>query len=339
MNDLTGALIIYALSAALVVYGAIKAGNYVDMLDKKTNISGALIGGLLLAAVTSLPEFITTISSVVILEKPELAFGNVFGSNMFNIVILAIADLVYIKKFMFQKASGHNKSLMINIVMYLVVTVPVFIQYFLFTIPGVADTFNVSIISIVIVIIYGMFLKTLMAAEAEETDADDEMPELSVKQIVVRFCLVSVLLVLSSIIITRQTDTIAEELNLSASFAGALFLGIATSLPELTAVFTLIKLNNYNAAISNIIGSNIFNMTIISVVDVLTVPILGVNIFNTVFEPVMFESISVLLVIGLINSFIILLAFSMKKTYNKMVYAIPSVLIILNYLIYISISV
>ena len=54
---------IYALYVVLlvaVVYLSMKLGDFVDLLDKKTNISGAFIGEVMLAAVTSLPELFTS---------------------------------------------------------------------------------------------------------------------------------------------------------------------------------------------------------------------------------------------------------------------------------------
>ena len=93
----------YLLLAAIVIFATSKLSYYVDELDKKTHISGALIGGVLLATITSMPEFITSITSTVALNEPSLAFGNVFGSNIFNIVILALADLIFLKHMFFNK--------------------------------------------------------------------------------------------------------------------------------------------------------------------------------------------------------------------------------------------
>ena len=52
---------LYVVLAGSIIFLSIKLGNYVDMLDKKTKISGAFIGGILLAAITSLPELFTSI--------------------------------------------------------------------------------------------------------------------------------------------------------------------------------------------------------------------------------------------------------------------------------------
>ena len=74
----------YLLLAALTVFLSVKLSYYVDCLDQKTNLSGAFIGGVLLAAVTSLPELFTSLTAVLALDQPNLVQGNVLGSNVFN---------------------------------------------------------------------------------------------------------------------------------------------------------------------------------------------------------------------------------------------------------------
>ena len=151
------------------------------------------------------------------------------------------------------------------------------------------------------------------------------------------FDLWCIVIIGSSYFVTLVTDNIATELNLSTSFAGAIFLGVATSLPELTAVITLMKLKNYDAALGNIIGSNIFNMTIISVVDVINYK---ENIFNVLVTDLeLRENISFLLILGLINSIILMIALVRKKSINIITYIIPSVLRLVAYLVYIGLSI
>ena len=60
--------ILYFLSAAALVYFSMKCADYVDLLDKKTNMSGAFIGGVILAAITSLPELVTSITAITVVD-------------------------------------------------------------------------------------------------------------------------------------------------------------------------------------------------------------------------------------------------------------------------------
>lgn len=326
----------YVLLAFVVIFATSRLSYYIDELDKKTHISGALIGGVLLATVTSMPEFITSITSTVSLNQPGLAFGNVFGSNIFNIVILAIADLIFLKHMFFNKVKTQRKTNAFVILMYIIFSIPMLLRQFTlidydtFTISFVL-TFN--LISFIIVIIYFLSIK---AMNEDETEQSDEESKLSYKKIAIMFALWSLVVVGSSYFVTVVVDQLRIDMNLGASFAGAIFLGVATSLPELTAVMTLTRLKNYEAALGNIVGSNIFNMTIISVVDIINVK---EDIFTSLLKgnPTG-ENISLLLILGLFNSIILMLALIRKKTHNKFEYMIPSVLILVAYFIYIGLS-
>ena len=83
----------YIVLAVLVIGLSMRLSSYVDMLDKQTNLSGAFLGGVMLAAVTSLPELFTSISGVVFLNEPELVVGNILGSNLFNVAALSLVSL------------------------------------------------------------------------------------------------------------------------------------------------------------------------------------------------------------------------------------------------------
>ena len=92
-------IIIYVVLAGGLVFLSDKLGNYIDLLDKKTKISGAFLGGVLLAAVTSLPELFTSISATLFVHEKDLVIGNVLGSNLFNLSVLGFCLLVFFKLF------------------------------------------------------------------------------------------------------------------------------------------------------------------------------------------------------------------------------------------------
>ena len=91
--------VIYALVAAAVTMLSIKAADYVELIDKKTSLSGAFIGGILLSAVTSLPELFTSLSSTLLLDEPGLCIGNILGSNLFNLTALAVMIVIFSRTF------------------------------------------------------------------------------------------------------------------------------------------------------------------------------------------------------------------------------------------------
>ncbi len=326
----------YFLLAFVVIYATSKLGFIVNELDKKSNISGALIGGLLLATITSMPEFITSITSTVILGKPGLAFGNVLGSNIFNIVILAVADLFFIKHLFFNKVKSARRTNGLIIIMYAIFALPLLLNKFGwldYDTIGISIGVTFNAISLLIIVIYFFSIKSM---REEDSTIDDGVSDLSYKKIAIMFGLWSLVVIGSSYFVTIVTNNLATELNLSTSFAGAIFLGIATSLPELTAVITLMKLNNYEAALGNIVGSNVFNLTIISVVDVINYKedIFSILVTDTALR----ENISLLLILGLINSIILMIALLRKKSLSIYTYIIPSISILVCYLIYLGLS-
>ena len=252
----------YIVVASLVVFCSIKASKYIDLLDKTTKLSGAFLGGVLLSAVTSLPELFTSISAVSLLGKPSLCIGNILGSNLFNITVLSLAALCCIKHFSKARISKGN----------ILVTVFVLLIY----IALLLNMFNilnfeiatVNIVSIAVILLYAFGVRYL-ASDNSGSSKEDEEVKLSTKQIVVRFTLSSVAIVILSILMTYITDDLATKYNIGAGLAGAIFLGVATSLPEVSSTIALIRMRNFNIAVGNIVGSNLFNFLILCVADIL----------------------------------------------------------------------
>ena len=259
--------LIYLALAIAVVLLSIKASVYVDLLDKNTKLSGAFIGGVLLSAVTSLPELLTSLSSTVWLKNPGLSLGNILGSNLFNMTIIAMLIILWTSNFKKSNISkSHSYTAWVTLAIYVAVALNMLnIVNF--------EVVTISITSIIILVLYTLGVKTMSNDDSGTADEfKDETAvttSLSLKQIIVRFILVSFGLVFSSILITYVTDIIAARLNLGASLAGALLLGIATSLPELTSCVSLVKIGNFNVSVGNIVGSNLFNFLIIFISDVL----------------------------------------------------------------------
>lgn len=258
--------ILYILVSVAVVLLSVKASNYIDQIDQKTSISGAFLGGVLLSAVTSLPELFTSIAATVLLKKPSLCLGNILGSNIFNLVVLAVMFILFVgSSHAARLAKGHKMVIAYCLTTYAVLALNMFL-------PEVFDfhALSLSVTSIAIVVFYALGVKYLSAEESTESNSESaKQSPLSLRGIVVRFVLCSVGLVGLSIWLTYLSDDIATSLGMGTGLAGALFLGVATSLPELSSTVALFRLRNYNIAVGNIVGSCLFNMIILTVADLL----------------------------------------------------------------------
>lgn len=257
--------ILYLLVATAVVWLSVKASNYIDLIDQKSSLSGAFLGGVLLSAVTSLPELFTSISATLLLEKPSLCLGNILGSNIFNLVVLAVMFILFVgSSHSARLARGHKMVIAYCLATYAVLALNMFL-------PEVFDShvLSLSVTSIAIVIFYALGVRYLSGEQSEVGDEQTEQNSLTLRGVVVRFVLCSVGLVGLSVWLTYLSDDIATSLGMGAGLAGALFLGVATSLPELSSTVTLFRLRNYNIAVGNIVGSCLFNMIILAVADLL----------------------------------------------------------------------
>ena len=252
----------YIVVASLVVFCSIKASKYIDLLDKTTKLSGAFLGGVLLSAVTSLPELFTSISAVTLLSKPSLCIGNILGSDLFNITVLSLAALCCIKRF--SKAHISKGNILVTVFL-LLIYIALLLNMFNILNFEIA---TVNIVSIAVVLLYAFGVRYL-ASDNSGSSKEDEEVKLSTKQIVVRFTLSSVAIVILSILMTYITDDLATKYNIGAGLAGAIFLGVATSLPEVSSTIALIRMRNFNIAVGNIVGSNLFNFLILCVADIL----------------------------------------------------------------------
>ncbi|MBR4995616.1 MAG: hypothetical protein IKY82_06105 [Alistipes sp.] len=265
----------YLLTVAAVVWFSILASRYIDMIDRSTKLSGAFLGGVLLSAITSLPELFTSISATVLIDDASLCIGNILGSNLFNFGMLAVVILFFLKGFTSANLSrSHRTVMLLLILMY----VGVWLNWqqvvdSTVVLGGESPWFYMSVTSLVIVVLYILSVRYLAGDNGSDEEADDDGEEvtLSMRSIVVRFVAASIGIIVASIILTYITDDIAERLNLGSGLAGALFLGVATSLPEVTSTISLFRMRNFNIAFGNIAGSNVFNYFVLAIADLLYV--------------------------------------------------------------------
>lgn len=323
--------LLYLGLAAIVVGLSIRISYYVDLIDKTTNISGAFIGGVMLAAVTSLPELFTSLSATLILGKPELVIGNILGSNIFNLTLLATLVVIMYKKINHSYISRSHASVATWIIVaYILLGFPIWLG-------KDVTRFSVSIISVAIALIYIITIKS-MADDTSEDGKDDTTihTSLTTKQIFTRFVLLSIFLVISSIAITYVSDMVAIKLSLDVTLAGALLLGIATSLPELASCIALAKMGNLNAMVGNILGSNIFNLFILLLADLSfrngSIYIANLQSQNLVF----FGMISMFAILAILVANIN--KAKLPNRANKAIYLGSGMIPIMGYLLFLSLS-
>lgn len=297
--------IFFLLLAFLTIFMSIKLSYYGDLLSKQSKIGTAFIGGLLIASITSLPEFVTSVSAVIF-DNASLSFGDIVGSNMFNIFILAVYNIYFFKSSLFKNT---NKK-------YLLECLILLLDY-LFIILA-SQNILISISSVLLFLMYLVYIYSVFKSEKDKEEKENKQ-----KYVLLKFFLSAIVMVFLSIILTYEADKISKMYpKFSSSSIGAILLGITTSLPEVVTTFSLLKLNNFNMAISNMLGSNIFNFLVLSISDLF---IKNNYIYNYI------DKYSMYYVLG--GTFVTLL-FTLSlllKTENKFIYVFISIVMIITY--------
>ncbi len=248
--------VVIALGFVGLIWGADKFVFGASALARNAGVSPLLIGLTIVAFGTSAPEIFS--SAVSALEdKPELAIGNAFGSNLFNIgVALGVAAIL--------RPLTPPKSLIKK-------ELPALILVTLVTGALLFDLF-IGLFDALVLIALSLFLgyKLLRKKKASEGVSDvapnesDDMgesePETRTWQAVAYMLLGLILLIVSAEALVASASAIAEELGVSEAIIGLTIVALGTSLPELAASITCVLKGHYDLAIGNIFGSNIINL-------------------------------------------------------------------------------
>lgn len=258
----------FLLCAIVTVYAAVKLSTYADTLSEKTAFGGMFIGTVLLAGATSLPEVSTSLAAIII-HNPDIAVGNVFGSNLFNLFILASVDLYYRKKRMFQGANKeHLYTASIGLLLALVAVLALTIKIDIIFVGIGLDT-----LLLIVIYIAGLtFISKKTKKGVKQTAVIEQQAvkkEISLKQAIIGFIVVAIIISISGTFLSISGDKIAFISGLGSTFVGSFLIAATTSLPEAVSVLMAVNLRNYNLAIGAILGSNMFNMLILGGADLL----------------------------------------------------------------------
>ncbi|MEN1761038.1 hypothetical protein [Anoxynatronum sibiricum] len=279
----------FMVSALLVILAGNRLSAHGDSLAAHTKLGHGLVGGILIASVTSLPELASSISATMI-GAPDIAFGNVYGSNAFNLMILAIVDLFQGKGSLLQIVrDSHILTAMFGILLTGISMLAIWITpYEVFDITiGWVSGYSILILflylfSAFLMVRYEEKTRQRLPEESKANSEKDRNLELSgcnldkqqaihgknaLKKAVKGFILSGIVIVGAGILLSVNADVIAKNTGLGQTFVGTLLVAGATSLPELVAAIAAIRIGAYDMAVGNVLGSNIFNILILVVTD------------------------------------------------------------------------
>lgn len=258
--------------ALLIVFSGVRLSKYGDIIADLSGLGKAWIGLILMAAVTSLPELFSGFSSILILKKPDIAVGAVFGSCSFNLAILALLDYFVPGK---PISSVVTKSQILAgfLGMILIILSVIEIHFGkLFPEKGWFGLFPGLIIFIYLISIRIIFENDRQAQKAIENLASQAHKmeiKISLKNAIIKFLIYSVLIVTAALALPYFAEKLAQETGIKESFVGTLLVAASTSLPEMVVSIAAVRMGSIDLAVGNLLGSNIFNMFILAIDDLI----------------------------------------------------------------------
>ncbi len=267
LNILSGAglavaIIVFLASAVAVVYLGTYLAKYGDALASLTGWGRLFVGSILVALATSLPEVSNNITAVRI-DNPQLALGDVLGSNMINMLTLGMVALLFGGKIFLEKVAPEQGYL---IVLASVLTGLAVVFSFFKT--GI-HVWQIGLSSIIVLVVYlvGMwFVYNRRPAQSDEEG--DEDADITLRKAWIMFILVSLGVIVSGVLLAQSVDRIAHVTGVSSGVLGILAVALVTSMPEISATLAAARLGAADLGFAGVYGSCVFNITILAYADI-----------------------------------------------------------------------
>lgn len=259
----------FILCSGVIVLCGTNLSRYGDVIAEKSGLGRAWIGLILTAGVTSLPELITGISSVALVGTPDIALGDVMGSCVFNLSIIAILDLLHGRGPIFSRAEhGHKLSAGFGIILIGIASLSVLAG------PGIPSVAHIGLYTPAIIAIYFIGMRSIflyqqrtIAAHAGEIAETLLYGHISAHRAAVLYALNAAVIIGAAAWLPFLGRGLADATGLGQSFTGSVLVALTTSLPELVVSIAALRIGAADMAIANLLGSNLFNIFILAVDD------------------------------------------------------------------------
>jgi cation:H+ antiporter len=300
-------LLQFTVCAALIARAGYLLSRSADALAEAHGWGRGWVGLALLATVTSLPELASGVSAVAWVQAPNLAVGNALGACVVNLLFLVVVDALQRKQPMYREASAtHLMSAGFGVVMLGFVAlglvtgqrVPAVLHV------GLYSPLLLALYFLALKAVHGQERQAVLAKRSaqaaahapagtvvpgraavpagaetqagpqpqDHVEAQDQAeatagPKAGVRREWRRFGLSAAVVLVAGSWLPGLADGLAQALGLSRSFVGTVFMALVTTLPEMAVTLGALRLGALDMALGNLLGSNLFNVTILAVDD------------------------------------------------------------------------
>ncbi|MGQ0634827.1 MAG: sodium:calcium antiporter [Planctomycetaceae bacterium] len=262
------ALAEFAVCAAVIIVAGTVLTRCADALADLTGFGRLLVGSILLAAATSLPELTVDVSAVRI-GLHDMAVGDLMGSSLFNLLILAVIDTLHHSRgrLLSKASAAHALSATVSILLTTLAAAGILLgQRHHRTLLGV------DITSLAILVAYVLGVRLVYYDQKAAAKAQDVLmpagPKTTIARASAGFIGAAVAIFVAGPFMAEAAGKLADLSGLGGTFVGTTLVALSTSLPELVATLAAVRMGAFDLAVGNIFGSNAFNMVLLIPLDV-----------------------------------------------------------------------
>jgi len=242
---ITGFIVLIKGADVFVDGASSVAGNF--------KVSKMLIGLTIVAFGTSAPEFAVSVKSLIN-NSGDMVLGNVIGSNILNILLIVGTSAMFHP--LNVKDSTVKKEFPITLLMTSIFAVLLSDKLFD---KGFNNTFTRSD-GIVILLFFLVFIYYLIKMARNKIEIDQEEEYMSMKKAFAFTIIGLIAIALGSNLVVENAASLARTIGISERMVALTIIALGTSLPELVTSTTATRKGEYDIAIGNVVGSNIFNI-------------------------------------------------------------------------------
>jgi cation:H+ antiporter len=267
----------------LIIGGNYLVESAVDVA-KKFHVSSLIIGMTIVAFGTSAPELVVSVQAAIN-GHPEIAIGNVVGSNIANIGLIMGVTVIILPIIV------ASRSIKIDWTFMMIISIIVF-----FAASNGHFTRWEGIIAVLLLIVF-----TIWSIRNSKTSKDEyEEPKKNVWLNLLIFTVSAAALSFGADHLVEGASKIAKNIGVSERIVSVVIVAVGTSLPELTASIVAALKKQADITIGNIIGSNIFNILFVLGITATIKPI-NFDFVEFRYDFIWMIIFSILLIIGMLN--------------------------------------
>ena len=258
--------LLFSLDAAFIIVAGMQLTKNAEKIAANLGLSQTWAGALLLPLATTLPELVTSVRAALI-AAPDLVGGNIYGSILFNLTLIALIDLVQGRG---PLVARRKRTLLLTALMSMLILV-ISILGFILALPYRVGWIGLDSLAILIVYLLGsgmiMGLEGRRREQAEDKNGAEDNRKKDLLCSCLFFGLAALIIVAAGTNLTDTADSISRETGLGRTLVGTIFIAITTSLPELVTTIAAARLGFVEMAVANVFGANFLDVFIFFIAD------------------------------------------------------------------------